>query len=56
MYENEYILFGYYQQFAHVHIEKGQWHQLANEGTEPLRLIEIQYGDECIEEDIERHA
>lgn len=30
------------------------WHQLINLGKEPLVIIEIQYGDKCIEEDIER--
>jgi mannose-6-phosphate isomerase-like protein (cupin superfamily) len=30
------------------------WHQLINTGKEPLIIIEIQYGDKCIEEDIER--
>lgn len=47
-------LLGVYEKFDHVHIQKMQWHQLANEGTEPLKLVEIQYGEECIEEDIER--
>jgi cytidyltransferase-like protein len=31
-----------------------EWHQLCNESDQPLKLIEIQYGDNCIEEDIER--
>jgi cytidyltransferase-like protein len=30
------------------------WHQLINPGAEPLHIIEIQYGDACLEEDIER--
>jgi len=30
------------------------WHRLENSGTEPLCVIEIQYGDECNEEDIVR--
>lgn len=47
-------LLGVYEKFDHVHIQKMQWHQLANEGTEPLKLVEIQYGEECVEEDIER--
>ena len=32
----------------------GDWHQLRNENSEPLKLVEIQYGDKCIEDDIER--
>lgn len=35
-------------------IPLGGWHQLANEETEILKIIEIQYGTQCIEEDIER--
>ena len=30
------------------------WHQLSNPFAEPCRIVEIQYGEECIEEDIER--
>jgi cytidyltransferase-like protein len=35
-------------------IKLGEWHQLCNETDQPLRLIEIQYGNNCVEEDIER--
>lgn len=35
-------------------IPEEQWHQLANPYTRPCRIIEIQYGDQCVEEDIER--
>jgi D-beta-D-heptose 7-phosphate kinase/D-beta-D-heptose 1-phosphate adenosyltransferase len=38
----------------HTWIQLNAWHQLCNETNEPLRLIEIQYGDNCVEEDIER--
>jgi D-beta-D-heptose 7-phosphate kinase/D-beta-D-heptose 1-phosphate adenosyltransferase len=47
-------LLGVYNKFDHVHIKRTEWHQLANEGTEPLKMIEIQYGERCVEEDIER--
>lgn len=43
-----------YPKFSTIHIRKNQWHQLINEGKEPLKIIEIQYGEECIEEDITR--
>jgi mannose-6-phosphate isomerase len=35
-------------------IAVNEWHQLCNETDQPLKLIEIQYGDRCVEEDIER--
>jgi mannose-6-phosphate isomerase-like protein (cupin superfamily) len=47
-------LTGVYQQFDHVHIPRTEWHQLCNEQDAPLKIIEIQYGERCVEEDIER--
>jgi cytidyltransferase-like protein len=35
-------------------IDNNEWHMLCNETDKPLKLIEIQYGENCIEEDIER--
>ena len=35
-------------------IPLNQWHQLFNDTNEPLEIIELQFGEECIEEDIER--
>lgn len=35
-------------------IELNEWHQLCNETDQPLKLIEIQYGTACTEDDIER--
>lgn len=32
----------------------GEWHQLCNPFTEPCKIVEIQYGVACVEEDIER--
>jgi mannose-6-phosphate isomerase-like protein (cupin superfamily) len=37
-------------------IAVNEWHQLCNETNQPLKLIEIQYGDRCVEEDIERRT
>jgi mannose-6-phosphate isomerase-like protein (cupin superfamily) len=37
-----------------LHITKQEWHQLTNPYDHPLKIVEIQYGDQCIEEDIER--
>ena len=45
---------GVYKKFQNIHIATNQWHRLANETDKPLKIIEIQYGEECIEEDIER--
>jgi D-beta-D-heptose 7-phosphate kinase/D-beta-D-heptose 1-phosphate adenosyltransferase len=47
-------LVGTYQKFESLHISKTEWHQLCNEASSPLKIIEIQYGDNCIEDDIER--
>jgi len=35
-------------------ITVGEWHQLCNPFVEPCHIIEIQYGEKCIEEDISR--
>jgi cytidyltransferase-like protein len=32
----------------------GEWHQLTNPYTEPCKIVEIQYGTSCTEEDIQR--
>lgn len=37
-----------------VQIAKGQWHQLSNPFSVPCKLVEIQYGEHCVEDDIER--
>ena len=45
---------GIYNQHESLHIPVGTWHQLANEHDTDLKLVEIQYGKNCVEEDIER--
>ena len=42
--------------FTHNEIEipKNEWHQLLNPYDAPCRVVEIQYGERCEEEDIER--
>ena len=37
-----------------LQIDAGRWHRLYNETSEPLKVVEIQYGVRCIEEDIVR--
>jgi cytidyltransferase-like protein len=36
------------------HVPLLGWHQLTNPYDTPLKVVEIQYGEQCIEEDIER--
>ena len=43
-----------YGKHQSLHIRKDQWHMLANETDKPLKVVEIQYGENCVEEDIER--
>ena len=38
----------------HCFINPNEWHMLCNESDVPLKLIEIQFGENCAEEDIER--
>lgn len=37
-----------------IDIPVGNWHQLSNPFDDPCKIIEIQYGEMCVEEDIER--
>lgn len=36
------------------YIGQGEWHQLSNPYASPCKIVEIQYGDICEEDDIER--
>ena len=47
-------LLGAFGPHEHIHINRDEWHQLCNETDQPLKIVEIQYGDNCVEEDIER--
>ncbi len=40
--------------FDHYLVPVGDWHQITNPFDETCHLIEIQYGEACIEDDIER--
>ena len=40
--------------FDHYLVPVGKWHQIRNPYDEATHIIEIQYGEECIEDDIER--
>ena len=52
--KTDYEPVGMFKEHQHIWISKESWHQLANETDKPLKLIEIQYGENCVEEDIER--
>ena len=51
---SDHDLIGHYGLHEYIFIARNQWHMLCNETDQPLKLIEIQYGDNCVEEDIER--
>jgi cytidyltransferase-like protein len=38
------------------HVPHLEWHQLTNPFSVPLKIVEIQYGERCVEEDIERQC
>jgi cytidyltransferase-like protein len=40
--------------YSEHHVPAKEWHQLTNPSDTPLTLVEIQYGDQCEEQDIER--
>ncbi len=48
------IRMGPYKKHDIVIIDYEEWHQLVNEHDIPIKIVEIQYGRNCIEEDIER--
>lgn len=41
-------------QHDYIQIDRMEWHRLYNPYDEPCKIIEIQYGDFCEEDDIER--
>lgn len=51
---SDYEFIGILRKHQSLHVKKGEWHQLCNPFKEPLRIIEIQYGTNCVEEDIQR--
>jgi cytidyltransferase-like protein len=57
---NSQLAGGYALPPTHLHshqeyrIAVGDWHQLTNPFDQPCKIVEIQYGDQCVEEDIER--
>jgi len=57
---NSQLSSGYALPPTHLHahqeyrIAVGEWHQLTNPFDVPCKIVEIQYGEHCVEEDIER--
>lgn len=51
---SDHELMGIFHKHQSLHIKKTEWHQLCNPMNTPLKIVEIQYGEDCIEEDIER--
>ena len=47
-------LLGTFGQHQHIHINRYEWHQLCNKTDQPLKIVEIRYGPNCVVEDIER--
>jgi cytidyltransferase-like protein len=43
-----------YEIYEQLLVPVESWHKLSNNTNEPVRIIEIQYGEQCIEDDIER--
>jgi len=38
----------------YYHVDVRQWHRIENPNTAKLEIVEIQYGDQCVEQDIVR--
>lgn len=47
---------GRFCRHEYLHITTHEWHQLVNEDPNPLKIVEIQYGENCEESDIERRT
>jgi mannose-6-phosphate isomerase-like protein (cupin superfamily) len=52
--KSDFELMAVVEQHGHVWVDNRQWHQLRNEHTVPLKVVEIQFGTQCDESDIER--
>ena len=51
---SDFELMAVVNQHGHVWVDNNQWHQLRNEHEIPLKIVEIQFGSDCDEQDIER--
>lgn len=53
---SDYEEYGKFKEHQTIRINKRQWHQGCNETKEPCHILEVQYGDRCVEDDIERRS
>ena len=53
---SDYEEYGKFKEHQTIRINKQQWHQGCNETKEPCHILEVQYGDRCVEDDIERRS
>lgn len=54
VYTTNTLTYNVYNKHETINISVNEWHQLRNETDSLLKIIEIQYGTSCTEDDIER--
>lgn len=52
--EQQGVFVGNFYKHQHTWVLTNEWHQLVNEQNDDLKVIEIQFGDNCTEDDIQR--
>ena len=52
--DNNTVMKNFVMKNMQTYIGREEWHQLVNKSDTPLKVIEIQCGEQCTEEDIER--
>ena len=52
--DNNAVMKNFVMKNMQTYIGREEWHQLVNKSDTPLKVIEIQFGEQCSEEDIER--
>ena len=52
--DNNTVMKNFVMKNMQTYIGRKEWHQLVNKTNNPLKVIEIQFGEHCVEEDIER--
>ena len=52
--DNNTVMKNFVMKNMQTYIGREEWHQLVNKSDTPLKVIEIQFGEQCTEEDIER--